>query len=62
MSNYIGRAINPNTNTIEPAQFIDKGWRGYYVRFADGSVHKDRNITEVKTERDYPEVVMEKAA
>lgn len=52
MSNYSGRAINPKTGETEPAEFLDCGRLGYYVRFEDGSSYHDSQVVEVKTNED----------
>ena len=47
MSHYFAKAINPRTGEVEGAFFIDDyfGRHQYGVKFADGTVHREEDVT-----------------
>jgi len=46
MSNYLGKAKNPNTGNLEDCVFLDDfyGKRQYAVRFKDGTTYPESEV------------------
>ena len=46
MSNYLGKAKNPNTGNLEDCEFLDDfyGKRQYAVRFKDGTTYPESEV------------------
>jgi len=46
MSNYLGKANNPNTGNLEDCEFLDDfyGKRQYAVRFKDGTTYPESEV------------------
>lgn len=49
MSSYFGKAINPKTQRMETAKFLDDyyGEHQYGVRFADGETYPEEDIDTI---------------
>jgi len=51
MSNYLGKAKNPNTGNLEDCVFLDDfyGKRKYAVRFKDGTTYRESEVEGLPT-------------
>jgi len=57
MSNYLGKAKNPNTGNLEDCEFLDDfyGKRQYAVRFKDGTTYPESEVEGLPMNEHKPE-------
>jgi len=57
MSNYLGKAKNPNTGNLEDCVFLDDfyGKRKYAVRFKDGTTYRESEVEGLPMNEHKPE-------